>query len=377
MTDPDWLAELRQAARGAAQHGTQVLRGTRPPLGNASSAAAVSSLALCAFVVAAAIFRARVAPLSFDLIASLLRVLALAFGARAALGLARLVAQLRADAGAESALLALSERGLLLQLGAQERWAQRDEILGLTFQEALPSRSLAPRAAALLVVLTPAAGRPRWLEIPPFFAPSTEILQARLTRWLEAQPQATPQAPGPPRADPEQRYVRAAHGQFEPGALVVPEGRGYLLRAPYAALLALLFALDILRSASAARAQLAGPLLAACLLTLTVLAGWFVWLSRRRATRLGIGMLLTPEELLVRGAAGVLSVPWTQLSELTVQTVARWSPFAGSYPARTLLLTAQEGQRMLFDAGFLGVPAEVVAMLCRAYRAGRAVRVPP
>jgi hypothetical protein len=377
MTDPDWRAELRQAARGVPQQSTQVLRGARPPLGNASSAAAVSSLALGAFVMAAAIFRARVAPLSFDLIASLLRVLALAFGARAAIGLSRGVAQLRGDAAAAGALLVLSERGLLLQVGAHEHWVQRDEILGLTFQEALPSRSLAPRAAALLVVLTPAAGRPRWLAVPPFFAPSTEILQARLARWLEAQPQPAPRTPGPPPADPEQRYVRAAHGQLGPGALIVPEGRGYLLRAPYAALLALVFALDVLRSAGAMRAQFAGPLLAACVLTLLVLAAWFVWLSRRRATRLGIGMLLTPEELLVRGAAGVLSVPWTQLSELSVQTAARWSPFVGSYPARTLLLTTQEGQRMLFDAGFLGVPAEVVAVLCRAYRAGRAVRDVP
>jgi hypothetical protein len=97
-----------------------------------------------------------------------------------------------------------------------------------------------------------------------------------------------------------------------------------------------------------------------------------VWMRRRRATRLGIGMLLTPEELLVRGAAGVLSVPWPQLSDIALQTVARWSPFVGSYPARTLRLTTREEQRMLFDASFLGVPLEVVAVLCRAYRAGHA-----
>jgi hypothetical protein len=371
MTSAEWLAELRLAARGAARQGTQVLRGASPPLGNASSAAALSSLALAAFVIAAALFRARVAPLSFDLIASLLRVLALASALRAALGLARVVAQLREDRTAAGALLALSDQGLLLQIGGREQWARRDEILEVTFPEALPSRALAPRAPALLVVLTPAAGQPRWLAIPPFFAPSTEILQARLARWLSAPPRPAPRAPDPPPPEPELRYARAARGELPAGAVVIPEGRAYLLRAPYAALLALAFALDILCSAGPARAQLAGPLLAASLLTLLVLAAWFIWLSRRRATRLGIGMLLAPEELLVRGAGGVVSVPWAQLSELSVQTTARWSPFVGSYAARTLLLSTQEGQRMLFDGSFLGVPVEVAAALCRAYRAGQ------
>jgi hypothetical protein len=371
MSDPDWLEELRQAARGKPLQGVQVLRGTRPPLGNASSAAALSSLALGAFVIAAALFRTRVAPLPFDLIASLLRVLGLAFGVRATVGLARVMAQLRADAAAADTLLVLSDQGLLLQVAGAQHWARRDQVLGLAFQEALPSRSLAPRPAPLLVVLEAAAGRPRWLAIPPFFAPSTEILQARLTRWLNAQPEdaARPAPALPP--DPEARYVRAAHGELPPGALVVPEGRGYLLRAPYAALLAPAFALDIARTAGAQRTELGGSLAAASLLALALLLGWFVWTRRRRTTRLGIGMLLTPEELLVRGAAGVLSVPWPQLGEITVQTVARWSPFVGSYPARTLLLTTREQQRMLFDASFLGVPPEVVAVLCRAYRAGR------
>ena len=111
-------------------------------------------------------------------------------------------------------------------------------------------------------------------------------------------------------------------------------------------------------------------------LTAAVLASWFVWLRRRGATRLGIGLVLTPEELLVRGAAGVVSVPWPQLSELTVQTSARWSPFVGTYPARALQLSTQEGQRMVIDEGFLGVPAEVVALLCRAYRGAEGAQAP-
>ena len=111
-------------------------------------------------------------------------------------------------------------------------------------------------------------------------------------------------------------------------------------------------------------------------LALGFIAEWFVWMGRRRATRLGIAMLLTPEELLVRGGAGVMSVPWPQLSELTVQTSPRWSPFVGTYPARALQLNTQEGQRLVFDESFLGVPAEVVALLCRAYRGGEGAQAP-
>jgi hypothetical protein len=374
MTHESWLAELHQAARGSAQRGIETLRGARPPLANATSAGALSSLLLAAFVVGAAAFRTRVAPLPFDLIASALRTLALAFAARALFSLARTLLQLRADAAAPDAALVLSERGLLLQAGVQQSWTPRHEILGVTFQEALPSRSLAPRAAPLLLVLTPREGAPRYLTIPPFFAPSTQILQARLLRWLEHGQPAPAAAPVPPPPDPERRYLRAARGQLETGMLVVPEGRGYLLRAPFTALLGVVFALDILRTAGAARAQVATPLLAACLLTVSVLVAWFVWLRRRRATRLGIGMLLTPEELLMRGRAGVVSVPWSQLTEVSVQTTARWSPFVGAYPARALQLGTQEGQRIVFDASFLGIPAEVVALLCRAYRDGSASR---
>jgi hypothetical protein len=100
-------------------------------------------------------------------------------------------------------------------------------------------------------------------------------------------------------------------------------------------------------------------------------AGWLVWMGRRRATRLGIAMLLTPEELIVRGPGGAVGAPWGQLAGTAVVTRLGWSPFFGSFTARSLSLGDPHGTHLTIDAGFLGVPAEVLAALVEAYRAGR------
>jgi hypothetical protein len=128
------------------------------------------------------------------------------------------------------------------------------------------------------------------------------------------------------------------------------------------------FALDALWSAGPLRARIVSPALLSCVLALALLAGWFVWMGRRRATRLGIAMLITPEELLVRGRGGVLGVPWSQLQAAQVAARMVWSPFVGSFSVRTLLITTTHGELLSFDAGFLGVPPEVLAAVLESYR---------
>jgi hypothetical protein len=91
-------------------------------------------------------------------------------------------------------------------------------------------------------------------------------------------------------------------------------------------------------------------------------------MGRRRATRLGIAMLITPEELLVRGRGGVLGVPWPQLQAAQVSARMAWSPFLGSFSVRTLVVTTTHGEVMSFDAGFLGVPPEVLAAVLDSQR---------
>ena len=82
-------------------------------------------------------------------------------------------------------------------------------------------------------------------------------------------------------------------------------------------------------------------------------------------------MALTREEMLLRGKAGVVGIPWGQFSEIDVDVRLTWSPFYGSYPVRVLSLSTLDGERIQFDGGFLGVPAEHVAWLCESYRRRR------
>lgn len=368
-----WDAALRRAARGGSAPGVEALHGARPGLLNAESAACLTSLILAGFVCAAALFRARLAAGQLDLIASALRVVAVAFVLRALIALAGWLTHLFRDGAAARSCLVLGGDGLLLRLDEREESVRRDEVLDVVAPEPLPTRTLAPRPLPVLLVLTPRAGRPRVLAVPPYFAQTSDILLARLRRWLGT-PAAALNLEGAPSPDdaPEAHYARAAAGQLDEGDVVVPEGRGYLLRAPWAALLGLWFAGDMYLSAGRGRGLIATPVLGAAALSLLAIVGWFAWLRRRQKSRLGIGMLLTPAELLLRGPQGVVAVPWLQLAQAEVQVSARWSPFAGTYAARLLTLSTHGGEHMQFDASFLATPVEAIAVLCR--RAPRAAR---
>ena len=373
-TEPSWVSELREVARGVARGGVETLRGARPGVLDAGSANAVSSLVLAAFVAGAAVFRTQLVSTPFgeprfDIIASVLRTLAFAFCTRALVALSRSARSLWTDRQAGAATLTLGEQGLLLRLNGQQAWTARNEVIDITFDEPLASRTLAARPADVLLVLRPDAGRPRMLRLPPYFAPSAEITVARLKRWLGRAQPASAQPHKPLLDDPELHYHRAAHGQLQPGDVVIPEGHGYLLRAPYTALLGVVFAVDVLRTAGTMRAQIVQPVLLAAGLCLVMIVGWLSWMRRRRATRLGLGMLLANDELLVRGKAGVVAVPWPQVNQVEVSTKPRWSPFVGPYATRLLTVSTQEQQQMMFDQSFLGAPASVVAVLCNHFRA--------
>jgi hypothetical protein len=370
--DEDWEAPLRRASHGSAQAGIETLHGAPPSLLNAQTAGALTSAILAAFVCLAARFRSELTGAQLDLIASVLRTAAVAFVLRALIDFARAAHALWSDRAAKDATLALAASGLYLRRGQREESARKEEVLGLASQDALPSRTLAVRPAPVLVALTPLAGRPRVLTLPPYFAQTGEIALARLARWRGTPPARAAREPRSAAAEaPEAHYERAARGQLDADDVLIPEGRGYLLRAPYTALLGLAFALDVFLSAGKSRSLIAMPVLSACALSAFVLAAWFVWIGRRRQSRAGIGMLLTRDELLLRGPRGVVAVPWPQLAEIDIKLSARWSPFVGSYAARLLTLSTNTGERMLFDQSFLGVPIEVIALLCRHYRDDR------
>lgn len=368
--EPASLTALRQATRegGLRSPDVEIARGARPPIFDADAARAVSSLFMAAFVVAAAIFRERVSSASFDLMALVLRAAALAFCVRCLLSLFVWVRRLRRDLGASRYVLAWSADALLLRAPHGETWVARSDVLGIAQPEAPQNRRVVPPAPRpLALVLKPEQGL-RTLELPPYFAADQAILAARLTRWLEQPSRAAAERFDPPKPNPEARYTRIASGKLEAGEVSVPEGRGYLLRAPYGVLLGCAFAADALRAAGPLAPRLMPGVIAACLLALAFLGGWLLWMQRREKSRLGIAMALTREEMLLRGKAGTVSIPWGQLLDVEVYTRLAWSPFFGSYPVQQLLLHTTDGAQTVFDAGFLGVAPEVVAVLCESYR---------
>jgi hypothetical protein len=368
--EPVWLNELREAARGGARGAdVEVLPGARPRWFDADTGRALSGGLLAAFVVAAAIFRARLSggP-GFDLIGLTLRVAGAAFLLRACLSVALLIRRGVRESEARAATLVLGPEGLWLGVGGAEHWVAKSDVIGLALPEPVEQGSTPAAQAPLDVVLKSATGAPRTLAIPPYFAANQDILLARMNRWLGHALAEPATRFDPPLPDPEGRYRRIAQGSSEAGELRIPEGFGYLSRAPYGVLLGCLFAFDALGNAGPLHARLLPGVLAACALALAFLAGWFVWMNGRRKSRLGIAMALTRQELLLRGKAGVIGIPWGQLAQIEVDARLTWSPFFGSYPVRVLVLNTTDGDRMLFDGGFLGVPADVVRVLCEAYR---------
>jgi hypothetical protein len=367
--EPEWVATLRAAARGGGSVGVEVLRLEAGGPSGASLRALVS-LMIAGLLVAAAVLRARVAAgAGFDLLGSLLRTTAVAFAVRATLHVLLAAGDALRRLRRGRGVLCLGEAGLFEQSAAGERWLAREDALAVVVRESA-GRGLGQPERPVFVV-----ARPRrevaYLELDPRYAGSPEVLGARLSRWL-GEPDGGEAAHAPPREESvEERYARAARGQADPGDVVVPEGAGYRLRAPYAGLLGIVFAIDALLHAGTLRPRIVPVVLLSCVLAVVLIAGWLVWMRQRGATRLGIAMLFTPEELIVRGPGGALGVPWGQVSSAAVHTRLGWSPFFGSFATRSLTLGDPSGTHLTFDAGFLGVPPEVLAALIEAYRAGR------
>lgn len=354
----------------AGHTAVELVRGTAPSWLGGDAVHALTSSFLAALVIAAALLRSDLQALPFDSIALLLRSASVAFALRALLAIVHWARRLARDARAGEHVLAWSSDGLWWRSPEAEQWLARAEVADLRVPEERSVRGASSSLAPLLVIARPGQTLRYW-SLPPYFAVDAEVLLARLKRWHEPAPTRLGELTlTPPREGPDARYARAARRKLEPGELPVPEGFGYRLRAPYGVLLALVFVGDALFHAGELRTRLWPAAVLAAVLAPGALGVWFGWLRSRRAVRLGMAMLLTPEELLLRGKQGVVSVPWTQLAEAEVEVRLAWSLWVGSYLVRTLWFSTLEGTRMPFDAGFLGVPPEVIASLANGYRSG-------
>ncbi|HEX5661297.1 MAG TPA: hypothetical protein VFX59_29110 [Polyangiales bacterium] len=330
-------------------------RGSPPGLLAGDAVQAMVSVMMAGLVIAATVLRSRLAHAGFDLILLLLRTASVAMVLRALIALWRWLARIGRDSRAHTYSLAWSDE----ELRYGTRTMRRDDVIGIVLPE-----QIAQRGAVSLQPLYVVGRPPEFWELPHYF--NAELLAARLKRW-RGTPAATPPDFTPPSEGPEQRYTRAAHGQLRVGEVAVPEGTGYRLRAPYGVVLALVFVIDAVLHAGP---RLLPAASAAALLAPASIGLWFLWMQRRRKVRLGMAMLLTPEELLVRGPHGAVSLPWTQLQSVEVATRQAWSPFVGRYLVRSLWFQALDGTTMQFDGAFLGWPPEVIAAQAEGYRTG-------
>jgi hypothetical protein len=329
-------------------------RGAPPGLIAGDAVQALVSLMMAALVIAATVLRSNLAQ-GFDLILLLLRTASVAMVLRALIALWRWLARLRKDGRAQEHMLAWSEQTLRYAHPEGRSELPRDDVVAIVLPEQVRGS-----LQNLYVVGRP----PVFWELPPYF--NAELLAARLRRWRGTL-QASPPTFSAPSEGPEERYTRAARGQLRAGEVAVPEGTGYRLRAPYGVVLALVFVVDAVLHAGP---RLLPAASASALLAPLALGLWFAWMRRRRKVRLGMALLLTPEELLVRGPHGAVSLPWTQLASVEVAVRQAWSPFVGRYLVRSLWFQALDGTTMQFDGAFLGWPAEVIAAQAEAYRTG-------
>jgi hypothetical protein len=366
-----WVETLRAAARGKAESGIEIARAESSGLLDGPLVRVLTSWLMAAFVVAAALLRTRIAhAVTFDLMVVVLRTAALAFVVRALIASGLLLRARTSENARAGRVLAWSDAGIYERLGERERFLARADVARIVVAEE-PGRG--PLRGPDTVFVVGRLVTQQYWQLGPGYAASGEILGARLARWLERTPVAPSPAGGTPRADSiDRRYERAAQGKPDAGDIVVPEGFGYRLRAPYAALLGGVFSLDTVISAGPLRARVLPVALFASVLAVLFVGAWFLWMRRRRAVRLGIALVITPEEVLARGPAGVVGVPWGQLASAQVLLRLAWSPFFGSFAARSLLLTTPSGERLTFDAGFLGVPADVLAAWLDERRSARA-----
>jgi hypothetical protein len=375
-SEPSWVSPLREVASGkprppSARDGAaiELVRGAPPGWLAGDAVHAITSVFLAALLIAAAWLRSHVQAGPVDLIGLLLRTASVAFALRALIALSLWLRRLARDSHASAHVLVWSRDGILWRAPDGERWLAREDVAAVVVPEERVVRGAATSLTPLYVVARPQSELTFW-ALPPYFSLSSEVLAARLERFRKPEHEPEPPVLPVPLLAPDERYSRAARGVRVAGEVPVREGFGYRLRAPYGVLLALVFVADAVLSAGALRARMLPAALLAALLAPGALLVWFVWMRRRRAVRLGIALLLTPEELLVRGKQGVVSVPWAQLASAEVVARLAWSPLVGSYLVRTLWFLTQDGMQMPFDGGFLAAPAEVVAALANAYRTG-------
>lgn len=371
MSEP-WIETAREVARGRreAPAGWQVLAGERPTLIDAESIRAILALFVAVLAWTGAIFRELVAGTPIDPLGLFMRLVALAMTVRAVLLGRDVAARVSVWARARASTLILAPEGLWARLPEGEVAADRDEIAGVAERGTWQARSAGRRYSPVYVVLT--SPMRTHLELPPIFDATPGVLAERLMRWRGATP--LPEEPRfpEPAALASKVYDDAARGVRDPGTIVIRHGDGWMRRGPWATVLLGVAILEGFARAPAAQQEALGaPFVGAAALALVLVPLIWLFTTRRSiAPRLGLAMVLTPAELLMRAKGGVLRVRWPSLQRLSIDVRGRLSVIEGWALHRALVIKRKDGAPITYDEAFLGVPAEVALTLCDAYASG-------
>jgi hypothetical protein len=374
----NWIhaAETALTGPGSAEGAVDVLTVGPPPVLDAAGIRALLSPFLAGFLWAATIFRELQAAQPFDPLALLLRLLALALSVRALVLLSQFTRRLRLWLRTRQHALVLTDEGLLYRSPSGDVAIPRADILDVRERGRWGDRG-GRRFAEVYVVTRPASGRTH-LSLPPLFERTPGVLVERLMRWLG--PRASDAAGGgernlpsaDPNALPSKLWEEVARGAQVDGVCPIPHGSSWVLRGPYASVLLGLAVLEGFIRLPQENREAAGSTMPLVLVgaLIVVPVAWFLFTRAHIKPRLGLALILTPAELLMRLRSGVMRVAWGQLAGAELDARAAWSILLGAHEARALVLRRKNAAEIRYHESFLGVPVEVVASLCEAYRKG-------
>jgi hypothetical protein len=383
-------AALRSSASPPADTEVEVLRAEPPPLVDVEGVRAIMAPFLAAFMWAATIFREVQSGNALDPLALLLRLLALAMTVRALTLLWMLGRRLRLRLRYSRYALALTPEGILYRTPDMDLALPREDILEVRERGKWRDRG-GRRFADVYVITQPRSGR-LYVALPPLFERTPGVLAERLMRWLGPPPDASDAdaepaegaASQPSAADSTEAgahplaselWERVARGERPTGVTAIPHGRGWLQRGPYASMLLGLAVLEgYLRLPPATRERIDAtvPLVLVGALVI-VPVGWLLLTRSQLKVRRGLAGILTPTELLLRTRSGLLRVAWPVVQRADIESRAAWSLLLGAHEARTLAIRRKAALPLQYQESFVGVPLEVLAALCDAYRRSRIV----
>jgi hypothetical protein len=362
-----WVDNATAALNGQKRDAIEVVASQRPPVIDADGIQAATAPFLAVFVWMAAHLRETIVGHPLDVWALMLRLLALALTVRALILGRHLIKRLLGWVNPSRYGLALAPEGLVLRTPRGDTAISREDIVDIRECSRQSDRS-GRRWLEVFLVINPETGR-TWVPIDPFLDAKSSVLAARLTRWRGPVTASDAESFPDPDRHAGTLFKEVDAGSRLQGITVVPLGRAWLKRGPYASVLLGLAVLDgFIRFKPMARATTAPtvPLaIAICLIAVPVV--WLVVVHRQLGPLTRAALLMTPAGILIRIRSGIDQIRWPQLFRVDIDSKRVWSMFEGMYESRSIVYYGEDGFTVSINEAYLGMPADVVVAVAQAY----------